>query len=120
MSDGTFLNEEFYLRLRSGETELTNQEKISSHITGSLSITGLKVDYGCEKNCVKNIITELRKWEELGCQSSYTECGTSMYNAYGIGENVCHIDNEVIKQKTELIIGQDVSALFDLLDIETE
>lgn len=116
MSDGTLFNEEFYRRLRDGETSLAAWEKGESHLIGPLFIMGLKVDYDCEKDCVRDIVVKLREYEEEQCTISQEACGAGLYTlAVGTG-----IKDPIIKQKAEEVINEDITPLFNLLRLGVE
>lgn len=125
MSDNTVLNENYYIRLKNGETSLSDPEKKYAHIIGTLWVMGLKLDYGCTENCVRDIVLHLKDHIDKQCQLSQDACRlerwiildnskkTSLY--IWVGNN---IKNSIVKQKTDLVVGQDTSPLFDLLEIK--
>lgn len=176
MSDGTVLNEDYYIRLRSGKTNLADSEKGtggSGHKIGTLWVMGLKLDYGCEEKCIAKIIKKLKVYRDEQCQNSQEECGLSRVIVFNIsddmyslnpketnkGENkkkpnvdfnkgnklnlkslgdyqkypkyfldsgtsywtiwrlVEPLENKIIKQVTDEVVGQDTSALFELLEL---
>ncbi len=75
MDDGTYLNDDFYLRWKNGETTLSDQENQNYYIQGVLWVLGLKIDYGCTESCIRDIILELRKYVQEQCKISQDDCG---------------------------------------------
>ncbi|MFH0701084.1 MAG: hypothetical protein V2A62_01465 [Candidatus Woesearchaeota archaeon] len=96
MDDKTSLNSNFYQRLKKGQTTLSESEKSTSHILGTLFIIGLKEDYHCEKECVTKILYQLYQRRDINAQ----------------------MPAEEIKVATNTIVGQDTQPIFDLLGIQ--
>lgn len=147
MSDGSLLNESFYLRLKNGETSLSPAEKQYAHIIGTLWVIGLKHDYNCTQDCVRDIVAELQGYIEAQCQISQEACRLerkiillksgqdqasiggaivtnipkavpSLAKSYFYIWTGMNIDNAIVKQKTDQVVGQDTSELFQLLEIQ--
>lgn len=163
MSDNTYLNDDFYQRLKNKQTSLSSFEKTGKtgdYIIGTLWIMGLKLDYGCEKECVRDIILKLKEYVDSQCKISQNSCGLTRFfvieekkeckqkpdipgspsgsiiaepglksekqksNSYKdpdfwrIWTRGGSINNIVIKQATDEVVGKDTSALFDLLEIK--
>ncbi|PIN73382.1 hypothetical protein COV20_04080 [Candidatus Woesearchaeota archaeon CG10_big_fil_rev_8_21_14_0_10_45_16] len=107
MSDGSILDNDYYLRLKNGESSLETRD---SHTIGALWVIGLKEDYGCEQQCILRIVKELQKYTESQCRPG-TYCGDNPLQYPEI------VTDEVIKEKTDLITGRDTRELFELLGI---
>ncbi|MBU2638038.1 MAG: hypothetical protein KJ955_03630 [Nanoarchaeota archaeon] len=180
MDDGTYLNYNFYRRLRDGETSLSDDEFNKPHIIGTLFIMGLKEDYDCDKFCVRDIVTALREYEHENCLFGQASCSLNRFIVFAPDESepcpACegeipivtgaflnirklsdmkpkivepkrpkieeieippirfpieekdsweiwaagnpNINNEVVKQKTEEVIGEDVTQLWELLRLD--
>lgn len=83
-----------YLPLKEGDRSSFNSE---AHNVGSLFSSVLENEYNCDINCYFEIVKNLR-------------------NTCGINKN-CKIDNKKIKESAEKIIEQDLTELFNLLEI---
>ncbi|MDP3989596.1 MAG: hypothetical protein Q8Q01_00125 [archaeon] len=110
MDDGSMLDNNYYLRLKQGDVSLSEREKRDSHTIGALWIMGLKEDYNCNEQCVLRIVKELQGYTSSQCRPG-TSCGDNPLQFPEI------ITNEIIKEKTDLIIGSDTGELFRLLEI---
>ena len=110
MNDGSKLNEDFYKKLKQGDVSLNENERKEPHIRGALWIIGLKEDYGCEEQCVLRIVKELQTYTESQCKRG-TDCGDNPLQFPDI------ITNEMVKEKTDLVIGVDTRELFEMLGI---
>lgn len=75
MDDNTRLNDDFYLRLKKGQTSLSDQEKNDYYITGVLWVLGLKLDYGCKEDCISKIVLKLKEHIDEQCKISQEACG---------------------------------------------
>ena len=147
MSDGTLLNESFYLRLKNGETVLSPAEQQFAHVLGTLWVLGLKLDYDCTEECVREIVLELQEYMYAQCQISQDACrlerkvillenAGNQVTGNAVVTNVAksmqikttktyfyiwtgiNIDNAIVKRKTDQIVGQDTAELFELLGIQ--
>ncbi|MFA6461631.1 MAG: hypothetical protein WCV90_05135 [Candidatus Woesearchaeota archaeon] len=98
MNDKTYLNYDFYTRLKDKQTNLSSTEKKSPHIIGALFIMGLNQDYNCSKECITKVVLKLHE------------------NRKGI-ENITSLK---IKQAIEEVTKRKVQPLFDLLEIKLE
>lgn len=78
MGDGTHLNADFYRRLKRGETHLIGDlgdRDYESHSVGALWIIGLKEDYNCTENCLRDIVNLLKQEVDRKCRISQEQCG---------------------------------------------
>jgi hypothetical protein len=120
MDDGTTLNEDYYVRLKSGETALSPEEQDEPHVLGTLFIIGLKKDYNCGFYCIRDIVLKLHEYELKGCAigkcgvASYVENKYSMMWLGGEGKDEA---NERIEEATSEVVGADTGQLFQLLKL---
>ena len=125
LSAGNYLNYDFYKKFKVGQVGLTAAEKKDNYITATLFIMGLKQDYNCSSDCIKDAVIKLREYEQNACMSG-TGAGCSIVNsganwllmglAGSTGEDSTKA-NTLIKQKFEEVIGKDISALFKLVGL---
>ncbi|MBI5077047.1 hypothetical protein HZB94_01560 [Candidatus Falkowbacteria bacterium] len=125
MSAGVNLNSDFYKKFKAGKVSLNSAEKKDHYIVASLFLMGLKQDYNCSADCVKDAVIKLREFEQNACMSG-SGANCSIVNAgknwllMGLngstGEDITKA-NALIKQKFEEVIGKDISALFDLVGL---
>ncbi|MBI5254368.1 hypothetical protein HY932_01140 [Candidatus Falkowbacteria bacterium] len=127
MADGNYLTYDYYRKLKKGQVSLSSKEKEDHYLTGTIFVMGLKDDYKCGFNCVKDIVIKLREKEQTNCM-------------FGIGENCSVVNygttwgmfwlgngdkeggelaaNKLIKATVEEVVGKSVEPLFDLLNIK--
>lgn len=110
MSDGTTLDNDYFSRLKQGYVFLNENEMRDSHIIGTLWIISLKEDYSCGEQCVLRIVKELQEYASSQCLPG-TYCGDNPLQFPDI------ISNEVIKEKTDLVVGENTEELFKLLGL---
>ncbi|MBU1177648.1 chitobiase/beta-hexosaminidase C-terminal domain-containing protein [Patescibacteria group bacterium] len=103
MSDGTLLNAGYYRRMKTGETSLSDTEQADGHITGTLYIIGLREDYNCERDCVRDIVRELKDYRNAGCENFADYC-TSLGTAD-------------IKLAADKVVGRDTTMLFSVVGL---
>jgi len=103
----------FYEDLRDGEISL-DDFNINYYHTGSLWMMGMKLDYDCDEFCISDIVMKLYEFEKSECEAGVA-CG--VHPIVGIKKSG-HITNSIIKEKAEEVTGQDLSPLFDLLELE--
>ena len=109
------LNDDFYKQLKNGDLAFSDFD-MNEYRIGSLWMMGMRLDYDCEEFCIRDIVTELMEFEKDGCQSG-EGCGVNPgWGMPGISGD--HIDNSIIKEKAEEVVGEDLSPLFDLLEME--
>lgn len=85
-----------------------------AHRMGSLFMMGLKLDYNCTQDCVRDIILKLKEFEDNRCPGP--ECGIAL--VLGIREGEETITNAIIKEKVNEVVGEDTTPLFELLGLE--
>lgn len=122
--DGSILfNEGFYQDLKEGLVSINETltpavydlpGRRDPHIIGSLFMMGLKLDYNCTENCVRDIIKELKDFEEQRCPGP--NCGIRL--ALGAREGEEGINNSILKEKINKVLGQDTTPLFELLELK--
>lgn len=125
MSAGVNLNYDFYKKFKAGKVSLNSSEKKDHYITASLFLMGLKQDYSCGADCIKDVVIKLREYEQNACISG-TGTNCSIVNsgdnwllmglAGSTGEDITKA-NLLIKQKFEEVIGKDISGLFNLVGL---
>lgn len=125
MSTGGNLNYDFYKKLKQGKVSLSSSEKQDHYILASLFLMGLKQDYNCAADCIKDVVIKLREYEQNACMSGAgancsiekTGNGWLLMGLNGsTGEDITKA-NALIKQKFEEVIGKDTSALFKLVGL---
>lgn len=90
-----FAIEYLYIPLIEGDRR---QFKNEAHYLGEMFDIALEIDYDCDVNCFFEIVRDLRE-----------SCGEV---------EDCKVDNEKIKESAEEVVGQDLSELFDLLELD--
>ncbi|MEW5954965.1 MAG: hypothetical protein AB1626_00305 [Candidatus Micrarchaeota archaeon] len=110
---GVVIDEGVYFRLKRGEVA-ASALGLGSHDRGTLFIIGLRVDYNCTKDCVRDIVRALYEYERRGCSLATPRC-SSQQDAVGAFPQ--SINASVIKQKTSEVVGRDVTPLFETLGI---
>ncbi|MEK7159722.1 MAG: hypothetical protein AAB766_04460 [Patescibacteria group bacterium] len=123
MGNKRYLDYSFYRDLRDGKISLTASQKEDQHIKGSLYIMGLKEDYKCGSDCVKDIVIKLHEKELDNCVSiDKSKCGVTSLGGVnwmnfwmgGVSESGA---NALVKEATNSVIGKDASKLFTLLNL---
>ncbi len=76
--------------------------KNSPHVVGSRYLGYLEDVYGCDKECVSKIIHSLYSYRQN-------------HTKYDLRKQV--ITNKIIKEKSEEVIGRDLTKIFDILEI---
>jgi len=77
--------------------------KESNHVIGARYFGYLEEEYGCNKECVSEILYQLYAYRQ-----NYTKNDL----------RIDVINNKIIKQKSEEVIGKDLTGLFNLLKID--
>jgi len=122
MGNKRYLDYSFYRDLRDGKVSLTAAQKADYYVQGSLYIMGLKEDYKCGVDCVKDIVIKLHEKEldncigadSSKCSISYTGSNWLTYWLGGNGESGA---NAAIKEVTNAVVGKDTSKLFTLMNL---
>lgn len=109
------ITEDYYEQLKRGEAPVNANEITGDHPIGAFFMIGLKRDYDCTEDCISEIVKKLHEYEMAQCQQS-VECSVHPLFPEYSGSEV--INNTIIKEKAEEVIGEDISPLFDLLDLE--
>lgn len=122
--DGSItFSEKFYTDLKeekiSIDPEITPKMYTTSgtrdaHFIGGLFMIGLKLDYNCTEECVRDIVLKLYEFEKNRCPGP--ECG--IHSALGSREGEEGINATIIKEKTNEVVGQDTYPLFKLLGLQ--
>ena len=94
----------------------------NAHTIGAMYFGALEQDYGCYTNCVSEILYLLYEYrqnctgdclEDVKSKSSFTKDSLSMNDL-----RISVITNALIKKTSEKVIGQNLTLLFDILDID--
>lgn len=98
------------------------QTKYSNHMIGSLYFLALEQDYNCNKKCISKILYSLHQYRENCTGICFENARNSIPQLINISLNnkdlrVPIITNKIIKQKSEEITNQNLTRLFDLLEI---
>lgn len=116
-------DEGFYQALKAGKVKINPETTPKmytafgikrTHLIGSLFMTGLKLDYDCTEDCVRDIVVKLREFEEGRCPGP--ECGIAQTLGTREGEEA--ITSAIIKEKTNEVVGKDTTPLFELLELK--
>ncbi|MCD4759276.1 hypothetical protein K8R33_00115 [archaeon] len=123
-----FLN--LYEKLKNSEVSLNEiapfdeyyNTKHNSHIIGSLYFGALEREYGCNKECIAKILSSLHQYREECTSICFQNAKMNFPELINFSMNnndlrIPLITNSIIKQKSEQIIGEDLSYLFNLLEI---
>lgn len=102
-------------------TKFVTEQGYSNHLIGSMFFIALEEDYNCNTECFSDILHSLYIYRK----NCVGECFSRALNAShpeidGINNNdlrVNIITNKVIKQISEEVVNQDLTPLFDLLEI---
>ncbi|MDP1696133.1 MAG: hypothetical protein Q8L29_04425 [archaeon] len=94
-----------------------------SHVTGAMYFGALEQDYDCDKNCISKILYSLHKYRDNCTGECFENVKKSIPQIMNLSLNnndlrVQIITNEIIKQKSEEVTGQNLTYLFNLLKIE--
>jgi len=102
-----FKHELDYKQIMSGEMDVPS----GAHANGSLFLVGLREEFGCEEDCIREIVAELREYEEAMCLAG--ECGIDPLSGWAAG----NIDNNIIYKVVTNVVGSEPDKLFDVLDL---
>jgi len=96
--------------------------KHNSHRIGSMYLGALEQDYDCNKKCIAEILYSLHEYKDNCTGECFENAKKSIPQIMNVSLNnkdlrVSIITNKIIKQKSEEIIGEDLSSLFDMLEI---
>lgn len=118
-----------YKKLKEGKLKLEEiapfdewyKTKYDNHIIGMLYFSALEQDYNCDKECITKILFTLYQHRKncVGiCFEKARNSTSDKINSINMNDlRIKIITNEIIKQKSEEIIGQDLTPLFSLLQI---
>lgn len=102
-------------------TKFVTQQGYSNHIIGSMFFIALEEDYNCSKECVSNILYSLYVYRKNCTGQCFSNAlNSSNPNINAINNNdlrVNIITNEVIKQISEEVVNQNLTPLFNSLEI---
>lgn len=102
-----FKHELNYEQIMNGEIDVPS----GSHANGALFLVGLREEFGCEEDCIREIVSGLREYEETMCANG--QCGIDPIN----GSKKWNIDNDVIYKVVTNVVGSEPDKLFDVLDL---
>lgn len=99
------------------------QIKYSSHRIGALYFLALEQNYDCDNECIAEILFSLHKYKENCVGECFENAKESVPQLMNFSLNnkdlrIQFITNEIIKQKSEKVIGEDLTSLFEMLEIE--
>jgi len=97
--------------------------KHNSHRIGAMYFGALEQDYNCDKKCISEILYSLHEYKENCTGECFEETKKSIPQIINVSLSnkdlrVQIITNKIIKQKSEEIIGEDLSPLFEMLEID--
>ena len=120
-----------YIKLKNNEVTLDEiapydeyyKTEHDSHRVGAMYFGALEQDYNCNKNCIAKILYSLHEYKENCTGACFENAKKSIPQIMNLSLNnndlrVPIITNEIIKQKSEEIVGEDLSSLFERLKIE--
>ena len=97
--------------------------KHNNHIIGAMFFGALEQDYDCNKKCIARVLYSLHEYKENctgGCFENAKESIPELMNV-SLNNNDLRIPiftNNLIKQKSEEIIGKNLTSLFEILEIK--
>ncbi len=96
--------------------------KHDSHIIGAIFFGALEQDYECGTECISKILYSVYQYRENCTEICFENAKILVPRLINLSLNnndlrVPIITNTVIKQKSEEIIGKDLTSLFEILDI---
>lgn len=119
-----------YNLLKTGNTTLNNiapydqyyEVKHNAHIIGALYFCALEQDYNCNKDCIAKILYSLNEYREDCTGICFENAKKSVPLIMNFSLNskdlrIPIITNNIIKQKSETIINQNLTNLFGMLEI---
>jgi len=120
-----------YRRLNNGEVNLDEiapydeyyKVKHNAHVIGAMYFSALEQDYNCREACIADILYSLYQYRQ-NCTGTCFENAKNSYpypinNSISINDlRIPVITNKIIKQKSEDVIGYNLTFLFDLLKID--
>lgn len=120
-----------YESLKTGDTSLDEaapydeyyKTKHNNHVIGAMYFGSLEKDYNCDRKCIAKILYSLHGYKE-NCTGECFEYAKKSYpQLMNISLNnndlrISIITNSIIKQKSEEVIGKNLTYLFNLLEIE--
>ncbi len=98
VADGRVVNGALYRDVRDGKYVLKSRDE---HLLGALYIMGLQEDYNCGSDCVRDIVEDLYTLHKEGC----------------LKQACVAVDNSVIFQATNQIVGENTQPLFQMLGL---
>lgn len=87
---------------------------LDPYIQGSMFFIGLERDYGCGVDCVIEIVNTVRDKYQLDIESYTAE----EYQRLIVSPSLPFIPPNDLKMTIESVVGQDLTELYDLLEIE--
>lgn len=128
MGNGRYLDYNFYRDLRDGKISLTAEQSSNEYIKGTLLIMGLKEDYKCGFNCLKDVVIKLREKEQNNCRGAdISKCAVTLSgNSWLVGwigtglikDDSEKIVNGLIKQTIDGVVKKDTDSLFKLVGLK--
>lgn len=96
--------------------------KHNAHIIGAMYFGALEKDYNCNKECVAKILYSLHQYRKNCTGICFENARNSIPQLVNVSLNnkdlrIPIITNKIIKQKSEEVVNQDLTPLFDLLEI---
>ena len=102
-------------------TKFVTEQGYSNHIIGSMFFIALEEDYNCSTECISDILYSLYAYRKDCTGECFSKALNSSHPEIdGINSNdlrVNIITNKVIKQVSEEVVNQELTPLFDLLEI---
>lgn len=97
--------------------------KHNSHRIGSMYFGALEQDYNCNKKCISKILYSLHEYKENCVGECFENAKKSIPQLMNLSLSnndlrVTIITNQIIKQKSEEIVEEDLTSLFEMLEIE--
>lgn len=97
--------------------------KHNSHVIGAMYFSALEQDYNCNKDCIAKILHSLHEYRDNCTAECFDDAKKSIPQLINNSINnkdlrVPIITNKVIKQKSEEVTMQNLTSLFNLLEIE--
>jgi len=94
----------------------------NSHVIGAMYFGALEQDYNCDANCISKILYALHEYKENCTGECFENAKQNLPETMNTSLNINDlripiITNKIIKEKSEDIIGKDLSSLFELLEI---
>jgi len=95
----------------------------NSHVIGSLYFLFLEKNYNCNKRCISEILYSLHKYRENCTGECFEDAKKSIPQLMNLSLNnndlrVQIITNQIVKQKSEEIVGKNLDYVFNKLEIK--